>query len=407
MTRKHVIMLAVLALLTALVGCRSAHVTSAILYIDQQMYQHAVDVLHEGLEYSPNEAEAYFYLGESHTKLAEDAVNDNEYLEANTQYEMAYNYYIRTLELDELLQPRVEESLQYSYVLRKNAALTDLESARGAAEGSDIQDAYFEAAEGHFRLAYAAYPDSVAPIKNVARMKILQSEMSTDMERRTALLNESLDLLDQVLESNPDAYALQSDKASVLNKLGRNAEAGAIYDQLIVDHPDDIGLLIDVASLSVEEEKYERAADLYVRVADIYESDDDVDNDEDILVLRLQAGTFYGHPAVLRYADAIENFDKALDLEMIPEQSTMFQKLKLHYDYGLQLKKSADATGCEDMPDEAKVQFEQGVNVGNAMVDQLLSDALTHYYLGLCHGELCDQAESDRNFELYRQLESQ
>ena len=58
-------------------------------------------------------------------------------------------------------------------------------------------------------------------------------------------------LLDQVLQENPEAYALQADKANVLSLLGRNDEAGRIYDQLLVEHPDDTGLLLDIANLAL------------------------------------------------------------------------------------------------------------------------------------------------------------
>ena len=85
MTSKRILVTVGLALLFVLPGCRSAHVTSAILYIDQQMYDKAIDVLHEGLEYSPDEADAFFYLGEAHTKQAEENVRDNDYLAAKLQ----------------------------------------------------------------------------------------------------------------------------------------------------------------------------------------------------------------------------------------------------------------------------------------------------------------------------------
>ena len=402
MTRKHVILLAALVSLAALVGCRSAHVTSAILYIDQQMYQKAVDVLHEGLEYSPDEAEAYFYLGESHTKLAEEAVNDNEYLEARNQYSMAYNYYQKTVEFDPMLAEQVNNSLLDSYALRKNNATNELNSARDA-EG-ELKDEFFQAAEGQFRLAYAAYPDSIAPIKNVARMKMIQSSGLEDGERRTQLLDESLTLLNQVLQDNPDAYALQADKANVLNLLGRNDEARGIYDQLLIDHPNDTGLLLDIANLAQEERRYERAADLFVRVANIYVADDNVENDEDLLSLRLQAAMNYSDTSVLNYVKALENFDKALDLEDIPSDNTLFLKMKLHYDYAVSMKNDTGAADANDLPDEAREQFQLGANTGIALTESDFDNALGFYYLAMCQHELGNSAESERSMEQYRQL---
>jgi tetratricopeptide (TPR) repeat protein len=403
MTRKHVILLAVLVSLVALVGCRSAHVTSAILYIDQQMYQKSIDVLHEGLEYSPDEAEAFFYLGESHTKLAEEAVNDNEYLEAKRQYTTAYEYYMKTIELAPDLDEQVRTSLLYSYALRKNNATNELNSARDA-EG-DLQNAYFEAAEGQFRLAYASYPDSTSPIKNVARMKMIQSNGMESGEARDALLDESLVLLDQVLEENPEAYALQADKANVLSLLGRNDEASRIYDQLLVEHPDDTGLLLDIANLAQDEQEFERAADLFVRVAEIYTADDDVDNDEDLLSLRLQAAINYSDVSVLKYAKALSNYDEALDLEDIPSDNTLFQKLKLHFDYAESLKLAAGATDTASLPEAARQQYQLGVNTGIALTDSAFDNEFGFYYLAMCHLALGNNADFNRAMEQYNQLQ--
>ncbi len=404
MIRKQVALLAIVLSLAALVGCRSAHVTSAILYIDQQMYQRAVDVLHDGLEYSPNEAEAFFYLGESHTHLAEEAVNDNDFLEANRQYGMAYGYYQKTVEFDETMRARVNESLAYSYGLRKNDGRADLASAQSA--NGDLQQRYFESAEGQYRLAFAAYPDSTGPIKTIARMKMFQADQATDKEAGNVLYGEALALLDQVLESRPEAYSMKADKANVLNKLGRSEEAGAIYDELIVEHPEDTDLLLDIAGLAAQEQKYERAADLYAQVAVLFEQSDDLDDDAEIYPLTLQAARFYHLPGVLRYADALTQYAKALRLEDVeaggPKADTLFQKQKLHYDFGKSLMVEM-AEGAE-MPLESKEQFEFSVNTGNALVAIDVENAFAYFYLGMAHVELGDVAKSAENLKIFEGL---
>lgn len=404
MIRKQVALMAIVLSLAALVGCRSAHVTSAILYIDQQMYQRAVDVLHAGLEYSPNEAEAYFYLGESHTNLAEEAVNDNDFHEAMRQYDMAYGYYQYTMELDPLMVDRVNESMAYSYGLRKNDGLADLETARNA-EG-EMQQRFFESAEGQYRLAYAAFPDSTSPIKTIARMKMFLADQADDRDGRDALFGEALALIDQVLESSPDAYALQADKADVLNRLGRNEEASAIYDRLILEHPEDTGLLIDIASLASEERNFERAADLYVQVSELFEQSDDLDDDEEIYPLTMQAALYYGQPGVLRYEDSLAQYAKAIRLEDEgfggPKPDTLFQKQKLHYDFAKSIQ--AEAGDTAELPEQAREQFQFSVNTGDALVAVDVENELAYYFLGMAQIELGDNQRSTQNLETYRRL---
>jgi len=404
MIRKHAVLPLLVLALAVVAGCRSAHVTSAILYIDQQMYQRAVDVLHEGLEYSPNEPEAYFYLGESHSHLAEEAVNENDYLAAKRNYELAHGYYLKALELDPTLRERVEESLTYNYVQRNNDALGDMRLANSK-EGEERQR-YFESAEGQFRLAYTAFPDSTAPIKNIARMKMFQADLAAqaqDPEREQALLSESLELLDQVLAVRPEAYALLSDKASVLNRMGRNDEARAIYDQLIQEHPDDTDLLLAIADLATQEQRYERAADLYTQVATMFESDEDTENDSQIYPLTLQAASFYGSPGVLDYEKALAQYAKAVEAEDTnlgaPKPETMLQKQKLHFDYGRALKGEDDA-----LTDAARQQFEACVNTGRALVDLDPENEFGWFYLGNALFELGRNDEGTEAMKTYGRL---
>ncbi len=400
MTRKALILLAVLAALVAMAGCRSAHVTSAILYLDQNQFDKAINVLHEGLDYSPDEPDAYFYLGEAHTKVAEDAIRDNDYAEARENYRQAYEYYSRARELaPELLTDQVAEALQYSYSRNVNDA------------SNEFRGKYYEAAEGYFRLAYTALPDSVAPIKNIARMKIKMANETVDEAESMVLYNESLDLLDEVLANDASAYDVLADKANVLGKVGRAAEANDIYENLLREHPEDAGLLIDIASLAEEKNRFERAADLFVRVIDIYEQDDDTDNDEEIYPLALRSANYYADSSVQRYADALTYYQRALQLEENPEENTMMQKLQVHYKYGKEIKGQAevepDPVRKAEMLDQAKTQFEAGVNVGNALVNLYLDSKNGYFYLALCQGEVGDTAAFDSNMAKFQQLDGE
>jgi len=393
MRAKKLLVLAGAMALLLIIGCRSAHVTSAILYIDQQMYDKAISVLHEGLDYSPDEAEAYFYLGEAHSKKAEVLIRDNDFLEAKRNYSMAYDYYQRTLAMNPELDERVQESLIYNYVMQNNNAT------------NEYQAGYYEAAEGYFRLAFASLPDSLSPIKNLARMKI---QLAMEADNDPAIYQEALDLLDQVLDGNPGAYALLSDKANVLSRLDRKDEAAAIYDRLLAEHPEDAPLMVDIANLSQEQGNYERAGDLLARVMDIYETDEDTDNDEDVYFLALQAAAFYGHDQVGRYGDAIDMYARALSLEDVAEENTLLQKLQLHYKYGEQFEDSAegetDPALKADLERQAREQFETGVNVGNALVGSYFESVYGYFYLAQCYRKLGDEANFDLNNNQYIRL---
>lgn len=386
----------ILTSLLAIAGCRSAHTTSAILYIEGQQYQKAVNVLHDGLEYTPDDPEAFFWLGEAHSKLAEDAVRDNDYAVARRNYEQAREYYVKAAQMrPEEFSTRSSEALQYNYDQRHNDAKRE------------YQRGYYEQAEGYFRLAHAALPDSVSAIKNLARMKMQMAKESP--QEKEEHLQEALELLDVVLKEMPDAYGLKADKASVLRDLGRADEADLIYTELVKEHGDDPGLLIDVANLAIDQQQYERAADLFIQVSDLYAGDTDPTNDENVRELQLRAAAFLTDKSIARFEDALELYDRALQRETFPTEQTLFDRLKTYFDYGQHLDTQAaaetDPGKQQSLRDQSKATYLRGVEVGNALINNYPNNKFGYFFLAQMHYALGDAKAAEANIQKYNDLE--
>lgn len=399
---RYILLLGLLVLVAAvgLSGCRSAHTTSAILYIDEQNYDKAVEVIHEGFQYNDNEPDAYYYLGEAYSHLAEEAVEDDDFDEARKNYELAYQAYQRSLDINyDSWVDRVEDSLKYNYGNRYRQAKLDWD------------EEYFEQAEGHLRLAYAALPDSLAPVKNIARMKMQMSEKPEYAEQKTALLEEALVLIDQALDANPEAYFLQVNKANVLNALGRNEEAFVIFDTLLREHADDTALLLDVAELAIDDGDYARAADFYVMVVDINEGDTDASNDGQNKEMLLAAGSWYSVTSIARYDDALAVLDRAANLELIPTERTMLLRLKTFYKYGKKLKDDAtaetDPVAKAEFDGLSKDNFNRAVEIGTAMTNNFVANSEGFLYLSMAQVEIGEFNASDANFKTYQELSGQ
>lgn len=400
MTRVRIILLAGLILMLAMIGlngCRSAHTTSAILYIDEQNYDKAVEVIHEGFQFQDDEPDAFYYLGEAYSHLAEEAVEGDDYPEAKKNYELAYEAYGRAVELNEKeWKKEVSRSLKYNYNNRIRQASLDWEQG------------YFEQAEGHLRLAYAALPDSLTPVKSIARMKMQMADEAEGEDSKEALLSEALTLVDQALAANPEAYNLQIDKANILNGLGRNDEARSIFDSLLAEHGDDTDLLMDIANLASEEGDYARAADFYVMVVDLYESDTDAGNDGQNKEMLLIAGSWYSQPTIARYDDALSVLDRAANLELFPTFRTMLLRQKAFYYYGKELKDSAaveeDALAKTEMETRSKELFGRAVEIGIAATTNFPNEAEGFLFLSMSQVEVGEYTASDANFKTYQEL---
>jgi tetratricopeptide (TPR) repeat protein len=398
----HILMLTGLVASLAiggLAGCRSAHTTSAILYIDEQNYAKAVRVIHEGFEFTKDEPDAYYYLGEAHSQLAEEAVAKDDFAEALKNYDLAYKAYSRAVELNpEEWTEKANTSLAYNYRTRLGQAKIEWDSN------------YYEMAEGHMRLAYAALPDSVTPIKSIARMKIQMAEKGEFADQKETLLGEALALLDQVLTANPGAYLLQLDKAYVLATLGRTDDAGRIYTDLLAAHGDDTDLLRQVASLAVDQKDYARAADFYIKVVDLFEKDTDTGNDGDNIAMLVSAGTWYGSPDIARFEDAIIALDRAATLEMFPTEGTMLARLRTHFNYGKFQKGLAEAETDPALKpaklETALATFRRAGEIGVSMTNQFVANAQGFMYLSMAQAELGDFTAAATNYQTFEQLQS-
>ncbi len=397
MTKTRLFLLAGLLAAAAVAGCRSAHTTAAILYIDEQKYDKAINAIHEGFQYRDNEPDAYFYLGEAYSHKAEDAVNDDNFVEAKKNYELAYEAYEKCLELDAKdWEKEVDESLKYNYGNRLRQAKLDWD------------DGFYEQAEGHLRLAYAALPDSLTPIKSIARMKMQMAEQDTFQSQRTELLTEALDLLDQVLAAKPDAYELRVDKASVLDALGRNDEARQLYEDLLAEHGDDTHLLLNMAELAREQGDYEHAADYYVKVVDLNEADTDASNDADNKTMLIQAGIMYASPKVGRWEDGLKVLDRAANMELVPTENTMLLRLQTYYNYGMEVFNKAqsetDPVLKKELEDKAKHLFQRAVEIGVAMTNNFPTNADGFFYLSAAQFQLGDYDAATVNNKTYEEL---
>lgn len=400
---KHRVTLLVVAVallgLAVVAGCRSAHTTSAVLYIEQEQYQKAIDVIDDGLHYNPFDPEGFFYQGEAYSRMAQQAIDENDYVLAKGSFVSAYGKFIHAREMDpENWTERVAEALDINYVNTKREA------------AKHWQELNFEEAEGFFRLAFAALPDSLDSIKQIASMKIQQAEIAdndTKADEAEGFRNEALALLDQVLADHPSAYRLRADKAYVLTQLERTDDAQAIYDNLLLEHGDDPQLLLDVVSLYSKQKRYTEAGDLFLKVAGIYFNDTDPANDGQLEGLYSEAG--YNFQMANDFPRAIESYGLANEQD-VNDETIMLRRVQLHLQYGQSLSFQVAEVMVTD-PDEAAeldvlrlATLQRGVDVGNALTDIAPTNADAFYYLAQCQGILGDSIAYEQNMKTYNEL---
>jgi tetratricopeptide (TPR) repeat protein len=198
------------------------------------------------------------------------------------------------------------------------------------------------------------------------------------------------------------------DKANVLAALERNDEAGVIYNQLLAEHGEDTALLTEIANLATADGDYARAADFYVQIVDLNEGDTDSSNDTQNKDMLVAAGTWYSVQSIGRYDDAIEMLDRAANLEMIPTENLMLQRVRTYYQFGKELRSEATAESDPLVKAEKETRatemLQRAVEIGVAMTQSYVANPEGFLYLSSAQFELGDFTAAEANLKTYEEL---
>ena len=164
----------------------------------------------------------------------------------------------------------------------------------------------------------------------------------------------------------------------------------------------------EIANLATSEGDYARAADFYIRIVDLNEADTDATNDTQNKEMLVMAGTWYSHSTIGRYEEAIVVLDRAADLEMIPTENLILQRLKTYYNYGKKLKTDAQAEADPVRKAELETQstelLNRAVEIGVAMTNNYVANAEGFFYLSGAQLELGDFTAAEANLKTFEEL---
>ena len=184
----------------------------------------------------------------------------------------------------------------------------------------------------------------------------------------------------------------------------------SVRRDVLAEHGDDTGLLIDIANLAIDDGDYARAGDFYVMVVDLNETDTDATNDADNKSMLVAAGTWYAGSNVGRYEDAIAVLDRAADLETIPTSNTLLMRQRTYYQYAKDIKKQAetetDPALKTELADKSTTLFNRAMEIGVAMTNNFPATAEGFLYLSLTQFELGDFAGAEANNKTFEELQS-
>lgn len=281
-------------------SCQQTAVTSAKLYLQQANYDAAIEQCKLAIEEMPNNAEAYFVLGQAYGKK-------KMYREMNEAFK-------NSLEFSQKHTPEIEQHRLKYWIDLFNSGVASIK-----------QDQLNDAVE-KFNLAIEIIPDRVDAYKNLAfaytqkkddpsaiqtYIKAIEID-STDLEIKNYLGNlyyqnkeyeKAIKVLNEVTakadpHSKEFSEALHSIAISY-DLMGQSDKAIEAYENALKVAPEDVDLMFNMGRLYFMQENYEKAIESFQKV---------LEKDPDDFDSNLNIGNVY-----INIADSLAKEAKATD----------------------------------------------------------------------------------------------
>ena len=323
-------------------GCQDTYTTSAKVYMQQNNYDKAIEQCLLAVDQIPNNAEAYFVLGQAYGQKS-------MYREMNEAFNKSL-----------AISPVHEADVKYN----KDKFYADLFNAGVAS----IKDDKLDDAARKFEIATEILPKKLDGYKNLAftYTKMGKDSMaietyqkaivvdSTDMELRTFMgilyykakkFEPCISTMSVVMvKANPKskqyADALYYTAYS-LDLLGKADEALGVYLKALEQSPNDVDLLFNLGRLHYMKSSYEKAMEYFNRV--LQSNPDDFEGNMNVGNCYLQ---------LKKYQDALTYLEKAVQIK--PDNSQAWNNLAVAYinlgmkDKGKEAFDKAEALRKED-----------------------------------------------------------
>jgi tetratricopeptide (TPR) repeat protein len=335
-------LLSTLLLFVLFTGCQDTYTTSAKVYMQQNNYDKAIEQCLLAVDQIPNNAEAYFVLGQAYGQKG-------IYHEMNEAFTKSL-----------AISPIHEADIKYN----RDKFYADLFNSGVA----NIKEDKLDDAARKFEIAIEILPKKLDGYKNLAftYTKMGKDSMavetykkaividSTDMELRTFMgilyykakkFESCISTMSTVMaKANPKskqyADALYYTAYSY-DLLGRADEALGVYEKALEQSPNDVDLLFNLGRLHYMKSNYEKALDYFGKV--LQSNPDDFEGNMNVGNCYLQ---------LKKYQEALPSLEKAVQIK--PDNSQAWNNLAVAYinlsmkDKGKEAFDKAEALRKED-----------------------------------------------------------
>jgi tetratricopeptide (TPR) repeat protein len=330
---KKVWILVAAALLAAFVltGCQQTAVTAAKVYLQQKNYDAAIVQAKKAVEQVPNDAEAYFVLGQAYgfkgmyiemNDAYTKSLENSQSHAADIERERA-NHWVNTFNagVSSYRQDKLDEAIE----LFKIAIILQPKKTEGH---KNLAFAY--AQKGDFDTAIKTYEEGIEMDPNDLELKNYLGQLYYNMKK----FDEAIEILSDVVQNSQPATDVYNQALLSLafsyDMTNQAEKAIQTYTNAIENDPENTDLLFNMGRLQQQLEKYEEAITYFKQV---------IENNPNDFDSMISVGNCYLQ--LEKFTDSIPYFEKATELK--PDSVQAWNNLGVAYFRSGQEEKGKEA----------------------------------------------------------------
>ncbi len=219
-------------------GCRPPEVEGVVINMSQGLYDKAYDLAQEAVQKYPDNAEAWYLLGELHGRY-------EKFEEMNEAFD-------KSLSIASTFEPKIEQARTQYFAENYNSALRNYyNKARDTQDSTERKELFLQAAE-QFLKAHQVIPSRIEPFLPMSA-SYLESGDTVTAEK---YIKEAIDL-------NPNNDSLMVLMGDFYFRIDMLDKAQLLYDKAISTNPNNTDAHLALGEIYAKQEKWDEAIEKF------------------------------------------------------------------------------------------------------------------------------------------------
>lgn len=368
--KKWFVVLAIIGLLFILLmtGCRPPELEGVVINMNQGLYDKAYDLSKEAVQKYPNNAEAWYLLGELHGRF-------EKFYEMNQAFE-------KSLSIGPTFKAQIELLQNKYFAENYNSALKNYYAPAREEQDPEKRKELFSQAAQKFLNSHQSMPSRFEPLTPMS-VSFLESGDTATAEKYVL----------KAIDMNPDNDTLMVTVGDFYYKSEQVDKAFAMYERALSVNSNSVDAMLAIGEIYSKQEKWDDALMKFKTAMDLQPNNPAIPNNVAIILYNEE-----------QYVDAIPYIKKTLELE--PDNQTAYELLSLSYMQSAQLYNDKYSE-TEDVSYRQKADaiYDEAFPVLEDAVRKFPDSTLLWNNLGVCYAQKGMKDKAQEAFEMQKKLE--